>query len=446
MNDAVIRVEGVSKQYRIGVPLAKRERAWERFRHLAASPFGYLRQISREPTVAETLWALNGVSFEVGRGEVLGVIGRNGSGKSTLLRILSRITEPTAGRVEIRGRVGSLLEVGTGFHPELTGRENIYLNGAVLGMRRRDIERRFDEIVAFSEVSRFIDTPVKRYSTGMYVRLAFAVAAHLEPAILLVDEVLAVGDLGFQKKCLGKMGEVANQGRTVLLVSHNMALTRSLCNRVLWLADGQVVTVGDTRHVINDYMSGACPEFGLGSGGPLSIRKVLLRDSHGEETTTFAFGEDVTVEIHYHAREPLPGPHFFIGIGSKFGPVCVASMIADGRRPEFISGDGMVRCTFRRPLLLPSHIYGITIGARYQNATTPLIDSTEALFFTIDSSARELGFHGEFADADMAVSGPVFVPYEWRMPDGTPAVVDAEPKRRFAAGGSSGRRTVPVGT
>ncbi|HEY9282202.1 MAG TPA: ABC transporter ATP-binding protein, partial [Pyrinomonadaceae bacterium] len=203
---------------------------------------------------AETLWALRDVSFEVRPGEVIGIIGRNGAGKSTLLKVLSRITEPTAGRVELYGRVGSLLEVGTGFHQELTGRENIYMNGAILGMKRAEIERQFDQIVAFSEVERFIDTPVKHYSSGMFMRLAFAVAAHLEPEILIVDEVLAVGDANFQKKCLGKMGTVAREGRTVLFVSHNLTAMQGLCSRVVWLHEGRVAADGPTGEVISEYL------------------------------------------------------------------------------------------------------------------------------------------------------------------------------------------------
>lgn len=208
------------------------------------------------PPSREHFWALKGVSFDVKCGDVLGVIGRNGAGKSTLLKILSRITEPTEGRVRIRGRVASLLEVGTGFHPELTGRENIFLNGTILGMTRREIQKKFDEIVAFAEVDKFLDTPVKRYSSGMYVRLAFAVAAHLEPEILIVDEVLAVGDVQFQRKCLGKMKDVAGQGRTVLFVSHNMAAVQSLTNRCILLSQGRVVAAGGTDEVVAGYLKG----------------------------------------------------------------------------------------------------------------------------------------------------------------------------------------------
>ena len=211
------------------------------------------------PPISEEFWALKDVSFEVKEGEVVGIIGRNGAGKSTLLKILSRITEPTEGRVRIRGRVASLLEVGTGFHPELTGRENIFVNGAILGMTRAEIAKKFDEIVAFAEVEKFLDTPVKRYSSGMYVRLAFAVAAHLEPEILLLDEVLAVGDASFQKKCLGRMGAVAKEGRTVMFVSHNMTAVGSLCERVVWLDNGQIVEAGNTGQVILKYLQKAAP-------------------------------------------------------------------------------------------------------------------------------------------------------------------------------------------
>ncbi|MBC7238149.1 MAG: ABC transporter ATP-binding protein, partial [Chloroflexi bacterium] len=233
MTDLAIRVEQLSKRYRIGARQQTFNRLSEQVMHTLGAPLRRLRRLGQPPPPEETIWALKDISFEVRKGEVVGVIGRNGAGKSTLLKVLSRITEPTAGWAEIHGRVGSLLEVGTGFHPELTGRENIYLNGTILGMKKAEVERKFDEIVAFAEVEPFLDTPVKRYSSGMSVRLAFAVAAHLEPEILLVDEVLAVGDAEFQKKCLGKMGEVAREGRTVLFVSHNMGAVVRLCKRAL---------------------------------------------------------------------------------------------------------------------------------------------------------------------------------------------------------------------
>jgi lipopolysaccharide transport system ATP-binding protein len=245
MNSIAIRCEGIGKRYRMGQRQPYRTLR-EALTRVWRAPFGDRKQ--------EFLWALREISLEVRHGEVLGIIGRNGSGKSTLLKILSRITKPTEGRAEIRGRVGALLEVGTGFHPELTGRENIYLNGAVLGMRRHEIQRRFDEIVEFSECSRFLDMPVKHYSSGMYMRLAFSVAAHLETDILLVDEVLAVGDAAFQKKCLGKIGDAAHQGRTSLFVSHNLVAVSSLCTRAICLHDGQMVLEGAPAEVTSRYL------------------------------------------------------------------------------------------------------------------------------------------------------------------------------------------------
>jgi lipopolysaccharide transport system ATP-binding protein len=247
----IIKAEHVSKQYRIGTAEASRQSLREILAAVGKNPVKQFRRMAG--TNRETIWALRDISFEVQAGEVLGFIGPNGAGKSTLLKILSRITEPSEGRIEIYGQVGSLLEVGTGFHPELTGRENIFLNGAILGMRRAEIGRKFDEIVAFSEVEKFIDTAVKYYSSGMYMRLAFAVAAHLEPEILIVDEVLAVGDAAFQKKCLGKMGEAANEGRTVLFVSHSMLAVQSLCERVFWLDQGKLVESGPASKVLSDY-------------------------------------------------------------------------------------------------------------------------------------------------------------------------------------------------
>jgi lipopolysaccharide transport system ATP-binding protein len=251
MSIRVIRADHVSKRYRLGST-----RGYKTVREtLSAAPGRALRRQtrSRDEAPREVL-ALNGVSFEIDSGELVGIIGLNGAGKTTILKILSRITKPTAGWAEIRGRVGSLLEVGTGFHPELTGRENVFLNGAILGMSRQDISRRFDEIVSFADVEGFLDTPVKRYSSGMKVRLAFAVAAHLEPEILIIDEVLAVGDLAFQKKCLGKMGDVTDEGRTVLFVSHNMSVIRSLCRRGILLANGSIVTDGPVDDTVGVYL------------------------------------------------------------------------------------------------------------------------------------------------------------------------------------------------
>lgn len=254
MSDTVIKVESLSKRYRIGA-----REGYKTFRETLSeavqAPFRHLAGLGRQAPKAELIWALEDVSFNVKRGDIVGIIGRNGAGKSTLLKVLSRITEPTKGRVELRGRVGSLLEVGTGFHPELTGHENIYLYGAVLGMDRYEVSRKFKEIVEFSEIGKFIDTPVKRYSSGMYMRLAFSVAAHLEPEILLVDEVLAVGDAAFQKKCLGKVGKVAGEGRTVLFVSHNMGALETLCTKGILLEGGRKAFEGGIRETVSKYLA-----------------------------------------------------------------------------------------------------------------------------------------------------------------------------------------------
>ena len=321
MSDLAIRVENLSKEYRIGSHQnGDRRFGYKSLRDVLtealAAPLRRASRLLRGEAYAaaemnETIWALKDVSFEVKRGEVVGIIGRNGAGKSTLLKILSRITEPTEGQAAIYGRVGSLLEVGTGFHPELTGRENIYLNGAILGMRRVDIERQFDEIVAFAEVEKFIDTPVKHYSSGMYLRLAFAVAAHLEPEILLVDEVLAVGDAQFQKKCLGKMGDVAEQGRTVLFISHNMAAMRTLCQRGILLNAGQVAYDGDISLSVLKYMDHA----GSGSGSILDRVTYCHPDVQLERITLNGFASDeyhlssetrsLTIEVTGRLARPM---------------------------------------------------------------------------------------------------------------------------------------------
>jgi lipopolysaccharide transport system ATP-binding protein len=312
MTDIAIRVEGLSKRYKIGRAQKRHDTLRDLLVDTIRSPF------RKDGDAKESaVWALRDVFFEVPRGEVLGIIGRNGAGKSTLLKILSRITEPTEGWVEIHGRVGSLLEVGTGFHPELTGRENIYLNGAILGMRRVEIDRKFEEIVAFAEIEKFLDTPVKHYSSGMYVRLAFAVAAHLEPEILLIDEVLAVGDVVFQKKCLGKMGDVAREGRTVLFVSHNMSAISSLCDQVLLLEQGAMVVKGPTEVVTERYLSvmslvrdvkygERCYQENPSGEDIFVLRAVRTLDRAGRVRSDFTSSELIMVEIEFSLLEPIP--------------------------------------------------------------------------------------------------------------------------------------------
>ena len=304
MSGPMVAIEGVGKRYRL-----RHRHAPERYATLTdtlagalTSPFRRLAGTRPPATTIDDFWALRDVSFTVGEGEVVGIIGRNGAGKSTLLKILSRITEPTTGRIELGGRVASLLEVGTGFHPELSGRENIFLNAAILGMSRAETTRKFDEIVAFAEVEQFLDTPVKRYSSGMYVRLAFAVAAHLEPDILIVDEVLAVGDAAFQKKSLGKMHEASRSGRTVVFVSHNMAAVGNLTNRCVVLSGGTVAFDGAPAAAIEHYMQAgqpAGPAVVTGRGPHTAITRARLLNSAGEATDTYAPGTPLRVEVAF---------------------------------------------------------------------------------------------------------------------------------------------------
>jgi lipopolysaccharide transport system ATP-binding protein len=318
-----IRIANLSKLYRLGSGSAGGYSTLrESISHALAAPWRHLqsrvRKVSANAAAArsEDFWALKDVSFDVQPGEVVGVIGRNGAGKSTFLKILSRVTEPTSGRVELHGRVGSLLEVGTGFHPELTGRENIYLNGAILGMTRAEINRKFDAIVAFAEIGEFLDTPVKRYSSGMYVRLAFAVASHLEPEILIVDEVLAVGDAQFQQKCLGRMSEVRREGRTVLFVSHNMGAVARLCDRAAWLDHGRMRALGGAEDIIADYLATSANSSGEvnfsseatplpGSDG-VRLVAVRIRNQRGEISSSLDVRHPFTIEMQYRVFRPLP--------------------------------------------------------------------------------------------------------------------------------------------
>jgi lipopolysaccharide transport system ATP-binding protein len=304
MSDSIISVENLSKRYLLGRQRMKGDGLRHSLENALRAPLRWFRSNGNLPPSPQEFWALRDVSFQVRQGEVMGIIGRNGAGKSTLLKILSRITEPTDGRIRLKGRVASLLEVGTGFHQELTGRENIFLNGAILGMSKAEISRKFDEIVAFSEIEKFLDTPVKRYSSGMYVRLAFAVAAHLEPDVLIVDEVLAVGDSAFQKKCLGKMSEVAHGGRTVLFVSHNMGIVSALCKQIVLLERGRVGRIGDPQTVIplylrNDGANGARVENIRAENGRVTLIRAETRDAEGSPRSQFHTGESVNVVIDF---------------------------------------------------------------------------------------------------------------------------------------------------
>jgi lipopolysaccharide transport system ATP-binding protein len=353
MTDRSIKVENLSKKYIIGKHTQKGDGLRHIVQNALGSPFRWASNgFRRDPRTYEEFWALDDINFEVGVGEVVGIIGRNGAGKSTLLKVLSRITEQTTGRITLRGRMASLLEVGTGFHPELTGRENIYLNGAILGMTRLEIKRKFDEIVDFAEVEQFLDTPVKRYSSGMYVRLAFAVAAHLEPEILVVDEVLAVGDIEFQKKCLGKMSDVADGGRTVLFVSHNMAAVQRLCDRSIVLSKGKKIFDGGTNKAIDQYLADTRQTFAkplpertdrAGTGDCIATSLTFL-DQHGHEITEIASGTPTTVRVGYKCREGKTINNASVNVSIlREDRVCsVLSSVAVRDKPMVFSGEGFV--------------------------------------------------------------------------------------------------------
>lgn len=398
MSDIAICVENLGKQYRIGQrePYYALRDVLARSLSIPLRLFHYSNH--KKPSLISNsyIWALKGISFEIKQGEVIGIIGRNGAGKSTLLKILSRITEPTEGRIEIHGRVGSLLEVGTGFHPELTGRENIYLNGAILGMKKVEINRKFDEIVAFAEIEKFLDTPVKYYSSGMYVRLAFAVAAHLEPEILLVDEVLAVGDAVFQKKCLGKMGDVAKEGRTVLFVSHNMGAITRLCSKAFWLDKGKIVLDGLSNEVINRYQSQyliTCAEWRRPNWKKLesdfAFLSVTLGDSGGRLTSLFGGDEPVSVEIRYAVRRLLSGCQVGTRIYNSEGIVVFTTTDTDGSEVSaFPKEPGLYRACFKIPgNFLSPGMYYLLVAAHLPNRVVYEVIEQAVVFEILPSAS-----------------------------------------------------------
>jgi ABC-type polysaccharide/polyol phosphate transport system ATPase subunit len=375
MHDVAIRTEGLSKQYYIGGKQASYRTLRDTLADAFVAPFRRASRLLRGHATAaaelhEPIWALKDISLEIKRGEVVGVIGRNGAGKSTLLKILSRITDPTQGYAEIRGRVGSLLEVGTGFNGELTGRENIYLNGAILGMKRAEIERRFDEIVAFSEIEKFIDTPVKHYSTGMYLRLAFAVAAHLEPEILIVDEVLAVGDMSFQEKCLGKMGEVAGEGRTVLFVSHNLQAISTLTKRSILLNGGRLVFDGDTYAALGHYRA-------LGHKQTSHAEYVAPNKSTGiirarvitsEPNQIHRFGKELVLEFEIMFKEKPKTAYLSFQVVDEYYRSIIHPWCSGSDEPGLSrAGTLLLRCVIPR-----SHLYmgRYTVTAHLSDAFT----------------------------------------------------------------------------
>lgn len=415
---SAIRVEGLSKCYqvRLGEQRGRYRTLRETLTKMALAPMRRWRHGDEERR-KEDFWALRDVSFQVEPGEVVGIIGRNGAGKSTLLKILSRITKPTRGAVKMRGRLGSLLEVGSGFHPELTGRENIYLNGSILGMARQEINRQFDNIVAFSEVERFLDTPVKRYSSGMYVRLAFAVAAHLEPEILLVDEVLAVGDAQFQNKCLGKMQEVGKSGRTILFVSHNLAVLQQLCQRAIHIHAGTLAEDGPSEQVVANYLRDAAlseeGKFDLSQHRVRSprhrsiLKELVLRSTGLAPTNRFYPDEPLNAELLIEPPFPIKNGRVALAIEDSLGRriTTVASYFHEQPLPD-LTAPCRVRCTLPE-LQLGSgrYLISISIGDKYNG----ILDS-------LDNAAWfEVGWRNNYGNGEAydPVYGPVLSPSTW---------------------------------
>ena len=418
----VISAEDLGKKYLIGHAAARekyvafRDVITQMFRGFAHSALDIVR--GRELLLGDTVeefWALKGVSFDINRGDVVGIIGRNGAGKSTLLKILSRITEPSAGRIEIKGRVASLLEVGTGFHPELTGRENIYLNGAILGMAQGEVRRKFDEIVDFSGVEKFLDTPVKRFSSGMYVRLAFAVAAHLEPEILIIDEVLAVGDAEFQQKCLGRMRDVASgDGRTVLFVSHNIGHIMSLCNRAIWLNAGRVKQVGDTETVVSSYVSEGATNDGeavftsSSADVPFAFRAVRLLKSSGKTSSSLDVREPFDVQIDFDVLSDIPDLEVSFRITNAAGVPVFSS-----NRSRFLgehTSAGQHCCAIQIPAetLMPGR-YVLTLGGFRLNGEIFEVHDG-CLGFTVEETGSHMARYQQRASE----VGVVLVHFPWR--------------------------------
>lgn len=405
MSEVAIRVDGLSKQYHIGARQESYKMLREELTESFLAPFRRAGKLLRGQATGaaeldETIWALKDVSFEIRRGEVVGIIGRNGAGKSTLLKILSRITEPTEGFAEIRGRVGSLLEVGTGFHPELTGRENVYLNGAILGMKQTEINRKLDEIVAFAEVEKFLDTPVKHYSSGMYLRLAFSVAAHLEPEILLVDEVLAVGDAAFQKKCLGRMESVAREGRTVLFVSHNLTAIQNLCHRGIVFQEGKVGFSGSSKHAVDYYLHHVNANKRAsgshivdlsdrlhrpGENLPLLERLELFTDGGKPLNGGLPIGASLQVRVYFRLENPTPS--FEVGLGFdnllEQRIFTAHSLFEPNRKHEVRVGKQVFVCEIPSLTLVPGE-YKLAVGLKIANVDVDGVQ--DAIRFTIIES------------------------------------------------------------
>lgn len=415
MSEQIIQVQGLGKMYRIGGHMQHHSQFRDLIVGTLTAPWRRLRRLSDHGGDLKEFWALRDVSFEVNQGEVLGVVGSNGAGKSTLLKVLSRITAPSEGRITYRGRVASLLEVGTGFHVELTGRENIFLNGSILGMQRTEIKRRFDEIVDFAGVEEFLDTPVKRYSSGMFVRLAFSVAAHLEPEILLIDEVLAVGDISFQQRCLRKMNEVAaKEGRTVFFVSHNLAAVRQLCPRSILLEAGRVTLDASTAEVLRTYLSGLAdgasaaftdnPNRSGAGGVQLTGGRLLNQDNH--PNSQFMAGDDLIVECEYDVTHPHSGVNVNMEISDQSGTVITdVSTVYTGTPFTDLKQPGSFRCCISNLPLIPGQ-YRISVNVWANHQCQDLVPN--AFLFDVVGS----NFYPSARSPD---SGLCMVEHQWSL-------------------------------
>ncbi len=404
-SQSIIRVENLGKKYDIG---NKQQERYQSLRDVITNKVKSAFSKPQKNTTSKEFWALKDINFDIQQGDRVGIIGRNGAGKSTLLKVLSRITEPTTGSIAIKGRIASLLEVGTGFHPELSGRENIFLNGAILGMGRKEIKSKFDEIVDFSEVEKFLDTPVKRYSSGMYVRLAFAVAAHLEPEILIVDEVLAVGDSKFQKKCLGKMGEVSSQGRTILFVSHNTTFVRNLCNKGIWLDRGQIKQTGSTTEVINSYLSSMHDQtfdenselhntLNRRGNGDVRFSKILITDKNDIESSDFLSGQDIKFNFEAKINKNLSSLSVCMMFKSPTGEIVTSTPLKDisifletNKKDYFISFSILLE---KNPFRAGEYEMYFWLGESNEKFFD-LVDSVlPPLQITTDKEEKELGYN-----------------------------------------------------
>jgi lipopolysaccharide transport system ATP-binding protein len=415
---AVIEVSGVSKKFRKGF----------RYRSLREDLTLFGRRLfGRGATAlgADEFWALGGVSFAVEPGEAVGIIGSNGAGKSTLLKLISRISYPTDGCIRVRGRVASLIEVGAGLHPELTGRDNVFVSGAVMGMRRREIEEKYAAIVEFSELGEFMWMPVKRYSSGMHVRLGFSVAVHTEPDVLLVDEVLSVGDVGFQAKSLDRMLSFRDRGVTILFVSHNLPAVAQMCTRVLWIENGRVQMVGSVDAVLEAYLAAHDRKLraaqsaddlrgrDIGSG-EIVIERITTHRAGGAPADTFAYREPLLVRLHYRAFAEVRRPYFMVGITHHAGALFAASMQFDDRCPERLCGTGVVDLLFEQLPLLPGSYH--VVGQIRRDVSTNYFNPRPLASFTVASPLEDYGLKGRLGLGNSRSTAPVVVPYQWRFP------------------------------